>query len=65
MNISETSAVHMKRLLKSSLKAKDMEGKKVNLNKYLKVKLKNCLEFFNINSFRTLKLFPLTGRRRR
>ena len=40
LNMSETTAVHMKRFLKSSLKGKDNEGKKVNLNKYLKVKLK-------------------------
>ena len=39
LNMSETTAVHMKRFLKSSLKGKDNEGKKVNLNKYLKVKL--------------------------
>merc|ERR1719397_2305613 len=32
----DTTAVHMKRFLKSSLKGKDKEGKKVNLNKYLK-----------------------------
>ena len=44
----------MKRFLKSSLKGKDKEGKKVNLNKYLKVKLKESfrlyLQFFIQNS---------------
>ena len=44
----------MKRFLKSSLKGKDKEGKKVNLNKYLKVKLKESfrlyLHLFNQNS---------------
>ena len=44
----------MKRFLKSSLKKKDKEGKKVNLNKYLKVKLKETfnlyLHFFIQNS---------------
>ena len=37
--MSDTTAVHMKRFLKSSLKGKDKEGNNVNLNKYLKVKL--------------------------
>ena len=46
LNISETTSVNMKRFLKSSLKGKDKEGKKVNLNKYLKVKLKNSLKKF-------------------
>ena len=39
LKISDTNAVHMKRFLQSSPKGKDKEGKKVNLNKYLKVKL--------------------------
>ena len=38
---SDTTAVPMERFLKSSLKGKDKEGTKVNLNKYLKVKFKN------------------------
>ena len=42
--MSETSVVHMKKFLKSSLKGKDKEGRKVNLNKYLKVKLTDRLE---------------------
>ena len=42
--MSETTAVHMKRFLKSSLKGKDKEGNKMNLNKYLKVKLTDRLE---------------------
>ena len=37
--ILETTEVHMKRFLKLSLKWKDKEGKKINLNKYLKVDL--------------------------
>ena len=37
--ISETTEVYMKRFLKSSLKWKDKEGGKINLNKYLKVDL--------------------------
>ena len=37
--ILETTEVHMKRFLKSSLKWKDKEGGKINLNKYLKVDL--------------------------
>ena len=41
LNNSETTAVHMRRFLKSALKGKDKEGKKVNLNNYLKVNLKN------------------------
>ena len=44
LNISETTAVHMKTFLKSSLKGKDKKGNKMNLNKYLKVKLKGSLE---------------------
>ena len=36
----------MKRFLKSSLKGKDKEGKKVNLNKYLKVKLKESFRLY-------------------
>ena len=44
----------MKRFLKSALKGKDKEGNKVNLNKYLKVKLKETfklyLHFFIQNS---------------
>ena len=42
--MSEITGVHMKRFLKSSLKGKDKEGNKVNLNKYLKVKLKKGLD---------------------
>ena len=42
-DISETTAVHMRRFLKSALKGKDQEGTKVNLNKYLKVKFKNII----------------------
>ena len=38
LNNSETTAVHMRRFIKSTLKGK---GKKVNLNNYLKVNLKN------------------------
>ena len=37
--ILETTEVYMKRFLKSSLKWKDKEGGKINLNKYLKVDL--------------------------
>ena len=44
LNISETTVVHMRRFLKSSLKGKDTEGKKVNLNKYLKVNMKTSSE---------------------
>ena len=44
LNMSETTAVHMKTFLKSALKGKDKEGNKMNLNKYLKVKLKDRLE---------------------
>ena len=36
----------MKRFLKSSLKGKDKEGKKVNLNRYLKVKLRESLRLY-------------------
>ena len=39
MNILGTTDVLMKRFLKSALKWKDKEGKKINLNKYLKVDL--------------------------
>ena len=38
---SETSAVPLKKYPKAFLKAVDSNGKKVNLNKYLKVILKN------------------------
>ena len=44
LNNSETTAVHMRRFLKYSLKGKDKEGKKINLNKYLKVNPNNSLE---------------------
>ena len=44
LNNSETTGVHMRRFLKSALKGKDKDGKKVNLNKYLKVNLNNSSE---------------------
>ena len=44
LNNSETTGVHMRRFLKSALKGKDKEGKKINLNKYLKVNLNNSSE---------------------
>ena len=55
LNNSETTGVHMRRFLKSALKGKDKEGKKVNLYKYLEVKLKVKSWKINICVFRTLK----------
>ena len=55
LNNSETTAVYMRRFLKSALKGEDKEGKKANLNKYLKVKLKIKSCKINICVFRTLK----------
>ena len=52
MIILGTTDVHMKTFLKSALKWKDKEGKKINLNKYLKVGLdktrKYLIFFFRI-----------------